>query len=367
MLHTYCIQSLQLSNFRNYQDFFADFSQGSYVLYGPNGLGKTNILEAISILSPGKGLRGEPLKNLITTNQSSSAVIANIKNNLGIINLKTLIEPTEENDGYKKRYLMDEQSLKSNNMLDYYLNCLWLIPQMDNFFLQDNLIKRKLIDKMVFFLDKHHATRLNEHDKLLKERNKILSLQQINAPWLSIIEGKLSELSVTLVASRLDLLNQLNPFLVQNTIHPIQLSLQGTVEELFAEYTYALKVENIMKEKFLQARATDAMQHSYSWLQKSRLLTINLFNKQLAENCSTGEQKMMLISIIIAFAEVLLFHKNLKPILLLDEINVHLDQRNTCYIIDKLLQLKTQLFITTTNENIYGDFQKSLNFYKVGN
>jgi DNA replication and repair protein RecF len=365
-INYYSISSLVLNTFRNYQHSIFDFKNISHVIHGGNGLGKTNILEAISLLSAGKGLRSASLDEIIMNSYDSTGVMGTVSSNLGYYDLNLSISFSEDTNGYKKKYFLDGTQLKTKSLLDYYLNCIWLIPQMDNFFLQDNTSKRKFIDRLIFNLDKSHLTRLNEHDKLIRERNKLLSNQAYNSKWLDLIEEKLVEITVPLVVSRLEFIDNLNKFTKEDDRYPLELSFNGEVENLLDKHIYSLKVENILKEILQENRKNDLISGQTSFgAHKSKLVCKFLSKKDLAENSSTGEQKMMLISIIVSFIKLIQKIKKISPILLLDEVNVHLDKSNTKYATNKLLELGSQVFITTTHKEIYKEFEQEFEFFKI--
>ncbi|MCL2567491.1 MAG: AAA family ATPase [Alphaproteobacteria bacterium] len=365
-INSYFISRLVLNTFRNYQHTDFNFNNRSHIIYGENGAGKTNILEGVSLLSAGRGLRSAAVEEVIKNGCNVSGVEGRITSLLGEYDLNLSIDFAADTQSYKKKYFLDGNQLKNKNLLDYYLSCLWLIPQMDNFFLQDNSLKRKFIDRLIFNFDKSHLTRLNEHDKLIRERNKILSQQGFNSKWLDLIEEKLVEITVPLVVSRLDFLNSLNEFTIKDNKYPLQLTFIGEIEDLLLLHTYSLKVENILKETIKENRKNDLIigQTSIS-AHKSKLLCKYIAANSGAENSSTGEQKMMLISIIIAFIKLLKSIKQISPILLLDELNVHLDKNNTEYVIEKIMQFGSQVFITTTNQEIFADFQEKFEFLKL--
>ncbi|MDR2007658.1 MAG: hypothetical protein LBQ34_01635 [Alphaproteobacteria bacterium] len=365
-INSYCIGQFVLNTFRNYQHSEFNFHNRNHIIYGENGMGKTNILEGISMLSAGRGLRSATTEEIIKQGYESSGVLGKITSQLGEYDLNLSVDFSFESNSYKKKYFLDGSPLKNKNLLDYYLSCIWLIPQMDNFFLQDSSSKRKFIDRLIFNFDKSHLTRLNEHDKLIRERNKILSGGSLNGKWLDLIEEKLVEITVPLVVSRLDFIHSLNEFTAVDEKYPLHLSFAGEIEDLLREHTYSLKVENILKESIKENRRNDLiMGQSNTSANKSKLVCKFITTGQGAENSSTGEQKMMLISIITSFIKLLQNTKQISPILLLDEFNVHLDKNNTEYVINKILQFGSQVFITTTHQEIFTDFKEKFEFLQI--
>jgi DNA replication and repair protein RecF len=362
------INSLGLINFRNYTRSYFDFDTDSAILFGENGTGKTSILEAISLLCSGKGIRGALIEEIIKKDSAFAEVYANVNTPLGKLDIKTVLDFNKESMGFKKKSFIDNDQVKNQIDLENYISCLWLTPQMDNFFLQDNTHKRKFIDKMIFILDKSHGSRLNELEKLIKERNKILLSTGQNNIWLNAVEEKIAEVCVALVITRLIFLENLNNILKDNSHYPLYLSFSGYVEDLVEEHKFALKVENSLKQTYINARKKDMLSGITSiGAHRSKLFCYNLKNEQEAQKCSTGEQKMLLLNIMLAFIKILRQNKRTNLILLLDEINVHLDCVNTHFIIDEFLNFQTQLFITTTNSEVFNAFKDKLKFISVNN
>lgn len=351
----YAINSITLKNFRNYHNFSLPISENIIVIHGVNGIGKTSILEGISLFAAGKGLKGEKLETLLQYNTPHAYLSIQTLSHLGIQDLELSIEQNKENSGLRKLYYVAGKQQTSKQLLHNYLDCIWLTPQMDNFFLQDNSHKRKFLDKMIYTLEKTHLTRLNEYDKLIKERNRILTFSPNNSSWLNVLDQQIVECAIPIVASRMAFLNKMNSLLqTETTKYKIELSFNGAIESLFQEHQFAIVVENLFYQQLLANRETDLQSKTTNLgAHKSKLLALSYPSKQPCESMSTGEQKMMLLYIISAFAKLCKVEKNSKPILLLDELHVHLDSNNTHKILQNLMEHGCQIFITTTNPSLY--------------
>lgn len=357
------ISNIILNNYRNYEVLSLTFSR-SCLFYGPNGCGKTNILEAISLFNLKQGFRNANLEHLIKYGcNKAHALLTFNHNNLGTMNLEVEIL-NEGQENYKKNYLLDNSIIKPKEAHAYFPDIISLIPQMDNFFIQDSSFKRKFIDKLIATIDKKHNSRLNEHELLVKERNKVLYMN--NSVWLNKLEEQISSLSSSIVALRLDFIKQLNIILKNNSLHPLELSFSGIVEDWYQEHKYSTIVENHLKNHLFANRESDAQKGSTSQgAHRSKLKAISHIKNSSAELCSTGEQKIMLVNILLAFYQLLLNYKHIKPILLLDEINVHLDKVILEQLLTSLLSLNTQLFITATNCDFYHKFTSALQFVNL--
>lgn len=355
------INNVTLKNFRNYHNFSLPFSKNLIVLHGANGIGKTSVLEGISLFAAGKGLKGEKLETLLQYNQPHAYLSIQTLNQLGIQNLELSIEQNKENNGLRKLYYTSGKQLTSKQLIHNYLDCIWLTPQMDNFFLQDNNHKRKFLDKMIYTLDKSHLSRLNEYDKLIKERNRILTFSPNNSSWLNVLDQQIVEYAIPIVASRMAFLHKMNNILqTETTKYKMELSFNGTIENLFQKHQFAVVVEKLFYQQLLNNRDSDLQSKTTNLgAHKSKLLALSYLNKQPCESMSTGEQKMMLLYIISAFTKLCIMEKNNKPILLLDELHVHLDASNTHKILQTLMEHGCQIFITTTNPSLYQELPHS--------
>jgi DNA replication and repair protein RecF len=353
----YSIANLALHNFRNHRDCFFEFSNHCNLITGSNGSGKTSILEAISLLSLGRGIKGSDTFEMLTYNQRFGKIATNLDSQIGRVDLSCILEYDSQVQKVKKKYFLDEKALNNRNNKISYINCIWLIPQMDNFFLQDSAVKRKFIDRMISQIDTDYMKRLIDYDKLLKERNKLLANYD-NNKWLSIIEEQLAPLGVSICASRISFVSRLNEYVQENAKYPLQLSFNGKLEELFDNFKYSLIVEKEYLKLLFSSRERDKMTGVCEiGAHRSKLEATSLLYNQKVDNCSTGEQKIMLIIILIAYIKLVFKLENIKPILLLDEINIHLDNHNTNVILKDLFDLGNQIFISAIDDVSFNNFK----------
>jgi len=353
------IQDLKLKEFRNYHDLDFAFDQGIVSITGPNGVGKTNILEGLSLLVPGRGIRSVKLAELDHNDQDAQfkinwQVSANIESKRG----KKLIELTrsvlDEDKRCEKLIKIDGELLKNKSNIGYYMSMVWLVPQMDFIFIASAGERRRFIDNIVDDFFPSHSTNLHQFEHFMRERMKILREGEgrgYDKVWLSSVEHSMSQLAVAITSERLDSLAQLNSSMsdIPSDFLRAQIRMKGFLEDLFQENT-SLAVEEKYRNILEANRAMDASSHrTSSGPHLSDLEVINLVTGSNASACSTGEQKSLLIS--IKFAEVIAKDRwhGILPVILLDDIISHLDSKRRLAMLESLISLDAQSFITCTN------------------
>ena len=364
------LRSVYLENFRSYKKLNIEVKNFKYViLTGKNGIGKTNILEAISFLSPGKGFRNTRLDEVINTesnsNQSSIFFIIekeNQKNEIGIGFTKENIDNRFQG---RKIIHLNGKKLKRQSDLPNLVSLIWLTPEMDIFFRTSSLFRRKFVDRCIFNLNPEYLDNLKIYEKNLNERNKILKdistkdlfyIEGKNIEkdlWLKKIEEKLVNEGIKIFQERIKFSNDFNSISNNSKSFPkINISLIGDIEKiLLTEKLDSVKAMYI--QKLQNSRKIDSIKGSISYgPNKSDLKVVFLKKKLLAEKCSTGEQKIILISLIIQFCK--LMNKNNKsPILLLDEIVAHLDEKIKLHLLNELKALGNQIWMSGADINLF--------------
>ena len=236
------LEKLSLKNFRNHVELDLHVNAVPILIYGDNGSGKTNILEAISLLNQGKGLRKSNLQDFLYQNTENEpnylwGINADIKTPKGKFNIGTGIK---YNQSQKSRIAKVNSENFLLSTLDKIVKILWITPQMCMLFQSGMSSKRRFLDQLASSLDSFHLSRVYKFEALLRNRNKILMDHKIDEAWLDTIEGHISELSVAITATRIDLINELNNLhnnelknnLFTNTFPPVEVKLSGKVEIL---------------------------------------------------------------------------------------------------------------------------------------
>tara|TARA_B100001245_G_scaffold77070_1_gene54733 strand:+ start:5 stop:1165 length:1161 start_codon:yes stop_codon:yes gene_type:complete len=369
------LRSVYLENFRSYKKLNIEVKNFKYViLTGKNGIGKTNILEAISFLSPGKGFRNTRLDEVINTesnsNQSSIFFIIekeNQKNEIGIGFTKESIDNRFQG---RKIIHLNGKKLKRQSDLPNLVSLIWLTPEMDIFFRTSSLFRRKFVDRCIFNLKPEYLDNLKIYEKNLNERNKILKdistkdlfyIEGKNIEkdlWLKKIEEKLVNEGIKIFQERIKFSNDFNSISNNSKSFPkINISLIGDIEKiLLTEKLDSVKAMYI--QKLQNSRKIDSIKGSISYgPNKSDLKVVFFKKKLLAEKCSTGEQKIILISLIIQFCK-LMNNKGNFPILLLDEIVAHLDNKIKISLFEELKTLKNQVWMSGSDKSLFSDIIK---------
>ncbi len=350
----------------------SNLAHGLIVLSGGNGAGKTNILEALSLLTPGRGLRGaKPIEIQKHDSAEEWAIAAQIKTPHSNIKIGTGLERESE----KRRIRINGQNVKSQAALSEYLSCIWLTPQMDRLFLDSASHRRRFFDRLIFAFDQGHSTRLNRYDNALSQRSKILKDARGNnttpdATWLEGLESQIAETGIAIAAARLDFVERLQSA-CNNENHehfPLAtLEINGTIEELLQK-SPALEVESLFKYQLKESRKTDMYTGGAATGPHKSDLKVTMAAKSMpAAGCSTGEQKALLIGIIIAHARLITAERGRPPILLLDEIAAHLDKQRRAALYDILGSLNTQVWLTGTDKNLFSTIKNTAAFFEIKN
>ena len=363
------INKLNLKNFRNHIDLNLNISKASLLVYGDNGCGKTNILEAISLLNQGKGLRKSNIEdylnhkilrqgNFNTWGINVDFVCPNGKFNIGT----GLKEDTVKNSRVAK-INKDKCSLSS---LGKILKISWITPQMCILFQTGMSERRRFIDRLTSSLDSLHLNRVYKYEKLLRQRSKILMQLNRDKTWLDTIEGQISEFSVAITASRLEMTEALNDlynkelrdkYLIDN-FPPAYIKLTGKIEELLNNKP-ASEVEDYIKHILKKSRFSE--EENTLGPHKTVIEIFNRKNNKNVNSASTGEQKLLLISIILSHARMLDRRFNMAPILLLDDIVEHLDKKHRSALFLEISRHEGQSWFTSTSKEAFAEYPTLIN------
>ena len=374
------IRKLSVSNFRNYSKVSLEPSQQMVVLLGNNGAGKTNLLEAISMLSPGRGLRRAQLTQLnrakidttdednIIEAQRQWAVSVKVESNGFQTRIGTGGATAFADGKIAKRLVkINGDIVKSQISLNDYLTLSWLTPQMDRLFLEGSSQRRRFLDRLVFAFDALHSKRVNRYNHALRERKKLLLSWTQDASWLNAIENSLAEMGVAIVVTRQDLIRRLSPIIGKNMgLFPSAIiSMEGEVES-WLEDGSALEVEQKFREELKKSRANGFSEYSQiPGPHRSEFNCVHSSNKMEASLCSTGEQKALLVSIVLSHAILRKKECGSAPILLLDEISAHLDKRRRSSLFELLQNLESQIWMTGTESGAFSDILKIAETYNI--
>lgn len=345
---TTSLAQLQLTNFRNYSHASFQFNPGIIALFGRNGIGKTNILEAITLLAKGRGLRGSSFDEMVNNSSlvPSFTIFGAINNHPQLSKIGTSYDKITK----KRLFKIDER-----DNTECFPTFIWLTPSMDNIFLTEKSVRRKFLDKIVSDIDSSHSTRINNYDKLLRERiNLLTKFSTQNNEWLNALERSIAELGSAIAIARNEAVEYLNQSILAANSEFIKtkISIIGVLERMALTST-AIKLEDYCVEQLRGARGLDGKIGRTSFGVHRSDLSATLLTKNVeARFCSTGEQKSILIA--LTFARIGIFSRlNLPaPILILDELASHLDAEKKQQLFAELSNYQVQSFLTATDQEV---------------
>jgi DNA replication and repair protein RecF len=331
---------LALTDFRSYADALLAPAPGLVILTGENGAGKTNILEAVSLLSPGRGLRGANLPEMARSGGPGGFAVAA---RLGATDLGSGTAPSAP----ERRQVRINGAQASATALAEWLSVLWLTPAMDRLFLEGASGRRRFLDRLVLALEPAHAVHAARYEAAMRARNKLLGDERPDYDWLNALEARMAEHGTALAAAR------------ARTIEALSERLTAAPESPFARAAIALEGwqgwdEPIFRAELKRGRSRDAgAGRTLSGPHRADLLVTHLAKQQPAERCSTGEQKALLLGLILAHADLVAERAGRRPILLLDEVAAHLDPARRAALFERLSMAGGQVWMTGTEPSLF--------------
>ncbi len=361
------ITRLTLSEFRNHGALRLEPPKPLICLYGPNGGGKTNILEAVSLLVPGRGLRGQDFHLLARLEGTGEwAVASDVHTPQGEYRLGTSYEGGAARS---RKVAVDGHLEKSSGALARYIKMLWLTPAQDRLFMGPGSDRRKFFDRMVASFNDAHSSHVSAFEKLMRERNVLLQQPRADEIWLATLETQMAEQAIAIAVAR----NQAADHLARHFASPVSpgpfpwgvLQLHGEIEELVAAFP-AVQAEDKYAKILADSRGLDrSQQRTRRGPHRADISVLHGPKSTPAEMCSTGEQKALLIGLVLAQAQVAKDVLGASPILLLDEVAAHLDEARRRGLFTTLAALGCQAWLTGTDENLFAEAGASSCRYEV--
>jgi DNA replication and repair protein RecF len=353
------ITRLTLTEFRNYRSLRLASPMRLVALTGANGAGKTNILEAISLLAPGRGLRGAPFEELARQGGAASwAIAAEIDTPAGKLSAGTgWSGQSEAGDGGGRLVVIDGEVQKGSGALGQHMRLLWLTPAQDRLFAGPASDRRRFLDRLVAASDPEHGSRLTVFEKVMRERNLLLAEPRADAAWLSSLEAQMAEAAVAISAARLIGLEALQTHIgearASSSFPWAEVAVEGEIEALVSQKP-AVQVEDEYRRILRDSRGLDrAAGRTLRGPHRSDLAVVHGPKAMPAGHCSTGEQKALLIGLVLAQARAVRTGVGVSPILLLDEVAAHLDRARRRSLLEALAALGSQSWMTGTDAQLF--------------
>ena len=360
------VRQLKLSNYRNYRTFSVNFSGKHVVFTGHNGAGKTNLLEAISLLSPGRGLRRSTYGDLIcaSADNNSFAVFAKLYSDLFD---EVDIGTTCDNADGGRKVRINGTSTSADRLTDY-CRISWLIPAMDGLFTGSASDRRRFLDRMVLSIDPSHGRRVVDFEKVMRSRNRLLLDGNTNNGWFDALETQMAELATAIAAARIDVIRLLDGGKESDSHdvfpHPI-LVIEGLLEQALINQS-AIDVEEYYRQKLHDGRPLDrAAGRTLEGPHRSDMKVFYAQKNMPAALCSTGEQKSLLMGLILAHAKITAQISGMAPVLLLDEMAAHLDEQRRIALFNILDELGGQSFMTGTDRQLFNALDDRAEFFEI--
>src|ERR1700689_1057639 len=365
------ILRLTLTHFRNYRAASLEVRGDVVVLAGPNGAGKTNCIEAISFLSPGRGLRRATLEDVADNQGDGSwAVSAEVEGALGLATLGTGIDaPGSEAAATGRRCRIDREPVSSATALGDHLRMVWLTPSMDGLFLGAASDRRRFFDRLVLAIDSDHSSRVSALDRSLRSRNRLLEVRNYDDHWCDAIERETAELAVAVAATRSQTLTRLAAMLRErgdaSAFPSARIMLDGWMENALVSEP-ATSVEDRYRRILRDSRARDAAAgRTLDGPHLTDLQVIYAPKGMAAREASTGEQKALLIGLVLAHANLVAEMTGIVPLLLLDEVVAHLDPDRRRALFDELAKLGAQVWMTGADPAAFTEVDTSGEIFDV--
>ena len=360
------IKSLKLINFRSHSDFSLSLSGKPLAIIGDNGAGKTNILEAISLLSPGRGIRNSKFSEMVKDDNSMPwGVNFNILSNGKNYEVSSGLRDNQKGRDIK----INSKKVSGSSALPEIILLSWLTPSMDQIFNETPSYRRRFIDRLCAVYEKNHTKNIKIYEKLMAERNSSFKSKVLDNVWLDALENQMSDVSIAIAETRLTFVSDLNKVLETN-LDPVwpraHLEIYGFVENLVSSWNSG-KAKEMLCNEFKNNRERDFFsKRTNEGVHRSDLL-VNEKNKKIeAKKCSTGEQKSLLMGIILSHLELVSSFKSRYPVLLLDEVLAHFDKIRRKSFFKQIQEIGSQIIMTGTDISVFEELG-DLEIYHLNN
>lgn len=374
---TIWLSQIRLTAFRNYPSLSLDLSPQHVVLTGSNGAGKTNLMEAVSLLSPGRGLRRSQLSSMKNqTAEDGFSVFAKLQKDSEDYAIGTGTAGLDPGSTPIRRVRINGTPMKNSDELLDLCRVVWVTPAMDGLFTGPTADRRRFLDRMVLAIDPAHGRRANDYEKAVRNRNRLLEepAGSQTDSWLDAAESQLAALGTSIIIARFELVSLLTG-LIDETVAKhgsafptAHLALQGELEALAAEGLNGFDLESSFARQLRDTRFRDRnAKRTLIGPHRADLIVRHVEKDMAAGLCSTGEQKALLIGLVLAHGMLTREISKLAPILLLDEVAAHLDIERRAALFDRIHAIGGQSFMTGTDRNLFDALATRAQYFTVDN
>ena len=363
------VRRIILKDFRSYATLDLALAGSLVALVGENGAGKTNLLEALSLFAPGRGLRRAQLAECARNGGAGGfAVSIEVEGDGEPRQLGTGLEPSPEAALRVNR--IDRAPVASARAFADHLRIVWLTPTMDRLFTDSAGERRRFLDRLVLAVDPNHGARVNQFERALRGRNRLLEEGSRNSHWLDAIEREAAELAVAVAAARSECVSRLKATIAleRDDSSPFpwaDLALDGDVEQWVAKMP-ALAAEERYRLALSEGRGRDAAAgRTLVGPHVGDLLARHGPKDMPAAQASTGEQKALLVGLVLAHARLVADMSGMAPLALLDEVAAHFDPRRRAALFEALARIGGQVFLTGADPAAFADLAGRAQLFDV--
>jgi len=367
------LSQLKLTAFRNYASLTADFEARHVVLTGPNGAGKTNLMEAVSFLSPGRGLRRAQLADVAKAgSRDGFAIHATLEHDGETYSIGT---GTAFGEAGQRRLRINGTNARSADELLDLCRIIWLTPSMDGLFTGPASDRRRFLDRMVLAIDPAHGRRAADYEKAMRQRNRLLDEQKNSQTdaWLTATEAQVAALGSAIIAARQELAGLLAAIIADrrgdgDPFPTASLAIEGELEAAAREGAAAGEIEERLISEYRDRRYRDrAAGRTLTGPHRAEFAIRHEQKDMPAAQCSTGEQKALLVGLVLAHAALTRTVSGIAPIMLLDEIAAHLDPARRAALFDRIDTVGGQAFMTGTDRALFEALEERAQYLRVEN
>ncbi len=365
------VRRVMLNDFRSYAALDLTIRGGLVVLCGENGAGKTNLLEALSLFAPGRGLRRAELGTCARTDGPGGfALSIEVEEGDETHQLGSGWKPGANGEAPERVNRIDRAAVASSRAFCDHVRLVWLTPAMDSLFAGPASERRRFLDRFVLAIDPAHGARVSQFERALRGRNRLLEEGGRNARWLDAIEREAAELGVAVAAARIDCVRRLEALIgaERDDSSPFpwaKLELEGEIEALTASGP-ALEAEDSYRASLGANRSRDAAAgRTLIGPHLSDLMVWHGPKETPAAASSTGEQKALIVGLALAHARLVTQMSGIAPLALLDEIAAHLDPRRRAALYDALARLGGQVFLTGADPAVFAELEGRAERFEV--